>query len=314
MKPKLSIIVPIYNGSLFINDLLMAIKALNFKDYEVIIINDGSTDDTYERLIKETSGEERYTVLNQKNQGVSIARNEGIVHAQGDWIFFLDADDYISEDYFDFLDDDRIKPNINSYSMVIINGIIDDYGVKKLTWPKVAVLNSTDILNFAIRNKVMKYVWGKLYRRSFITSQKLQFEKFKIAEDFLFNIKLCLSGISITTIDSGFYYYKQNSSSVTKSYNAEGLLSRLAVIKRIAALLSDVKSKEQMIARMYMEFFLYQTLKHLDKVNDNDRKVIIQTIRKHREYLRISQILFLPLSMKGKIYFYFLLLRYGTWK
>lgn len=314
MKPKLSIIVPIYNGGIFVTDLLSAIKALNFEDYEVIIINDGSTDDTYDKLIKEISGDRRFTVLNQKNQGVSIARNEGIMHAQGDWVYFLDADDNISEDYFDFLNNNNINTDINSYSMVIINGIMDDYGVKKVKWPKVSISTSTDILKFATRNKVMKYVWGKLYRRAFITSQNFQFEKFKIAEDFLFNIKLCLSGLSITTIDSGFYYYKQNSSSVTKSYNADNLLSRLAVIKRINALLADVKCRERVIERMYMEFFLYQTLKHLNKVNDNDKKIIIQTIRNHGEFLKVSQILFLPLSIKGKIYFFFLLLRYGVWK
>lgn len=314
MKPKLSIIVPIYNGSLFVRDLLRAIKALNFEDYEVVIINDGSTDDTYDTLLKETSGDHRYTILNQKNQGVSIARNEGIKHAQGDWVFFLDADDYISKDYFDFLNNDKIKSDIDMYSMIIINGIIDDYGLKKIKWPKVIISNSSDILSFATQNKVMKYVWGKLYKRTFITSHNFQFEKFKIAEDFLFNIKLCLAGMSIKTIDSGFYYYKQNSSSLTKSYNAENLLSRLAVIKRIDALLSEVNSKEQMVERLYMEFFLYQTLKHLNKVNGNDKKIIIQTIKENRTLLRISRILFLPLSMKGKVYFFFLLLRYGVWK
>ncbi|MFH2244670.1 glycosyltransferase [Enterobacter sichuanensis] len=314
MKPKLSIIVPIYNGSLFVRDLLRAIKALNFEDYEVVIINDGSTDDTYDTLLKETSGDHRYTILNQKNQGVSIARNEGIKHAQGDWVFFLDADDYISKDYFDFLNNDKVKSDIDMYSMIIINGIIDDYGLKKIKWPKVIISNSSDILSFATQNKVMKYVWGKLYKRTFITSHNFQFEKFKIAEDFLFNIKLCLAGMSIKTIDSGFYYYKQNSSSLTKSYNAENLLSRLAVIKRIDALLSEVNSKEQMVERLYMEFFLYQTLKHLNKVNGNDKKIIIQTIKENRTLLRISRILFLPLSMKGKVYFFFLLLRYGVWK
>lgn len=314
MKPRLSIIVPIYNGSLFICALINAIKALNFEDFEVIIINDGSTDDTYDRLIRETAGDPRFTLLNQKNQGVSIARNEGIAHAQGEWIFFLDADDYISEDYFDFLSNDKIKSNIHSYSMIIINGIIDDYGTKKIKWPKVRVSNKTELIDFATRHKIMKYVWGKLYKRASITSQNIQFEKFKIAEDFLFNIRMCLSGMSITTIDSGYYYYKQNNSSATKSYNAENLLSRLAVIKRIDVLLSNVKFKEQIIERMYMEFFLYQTLKHLKRVNNNDKKIIIQTISKHREFFRISQIISLPLSIKGKIYFFCLLLRYGVWK
>ena len=63
-----------------------------------------------------------------------------------------------------------------------------------------------------------------------------------------------------------------------------------------------------------MEFFLYQTLKHLKRVDNNDKKIIIQTIRKHREFFRISQIIFLPLSIKGKVYFFCLLLRYGVWK
>lgn len=314
MKPILSIIVPIYNGSIFVDSLLKAIRSLNFKDYEVIIINDGSTDDTYHKLLRETSEDYRYTVIDQKNQGVSVARNKGIAHAKGEWIFFLDADDSISDDYFDFLEDDITKKRINPFSMVIINGVVDDYGTHKVEWPKIAHIDSANDLNFAIGNKVMKYVWGKLYKRTFITRNKIYFEKFKIAEDFLFNIKLCLCGLSITIINSGFYYYKQNSSSVTKSYNSENLLSRLAVIKRIETLFSGMKNKERMIERMYMEFFLYQTLKHLNKTNKDDKKIIIDSIRENRRYFRVSQILFLPLSIKGRIYFCCLLMKYKFWE
>ena len=92
-KPKFSIIVPVYNTEKYVKRCLDSIKSQSFKDYEVIIVNDGSTDNSSDTISKYP-----YKVINQENQGLSMARNNGVKDANGEYLIFLDSDDYIEKD------------------------------------------------------------------------------------------------------------------------------------------------------------------------------------------------------------------------
>ena len=91
-KPKFSIIVPVYNTEKYLKRCLDSIKSQSFKDYEVIIVNDGSTDNSSDTISKYP-----YKVINQENQGLSMARNNGVKEASGEYLIFLDSDDYIEK-------------------------------------------------------------------------------------------------------------------------------------------------------------------------------------------------------------------------
>lgn len=104
LKVKFSLIIPVYNSENQMELLFSSLYNQKFNDYEVIFINDGSTDDT-ERYIKEKiEGRKNFCCISIQNQGVSHARNIGLENAQGEYICFSDADDYLSEDYFSVLD------------------------------------------------------------------------------------------------------------------------------------------------------------------------------------------------------------------
>ena len=92
-KPKFSIIVPVYNTEKYLKRCLDSIKSQSFKDYEVIIVNDGSTDNSSDIISKYP-----YKIINQENLGLSRARNNGVKEASGDYLIFLDSDDYIEKD------------------------------------------------------------------------------------------------------------------------------------------------------------------------------------------------------------------------
>ena len=99
----ISIIIPCYNAADTIVNTLYAIQHQTYKDYEVIAVNDGSQDNTIEILREWAQNDDRIKVIHQYNQGVSAARNNAIVQAQGDYICFVDADDIIEEDYLEQL-------------------------------------------------------------------------------------------------------------------------------------------------------------------------------------------------------------------
>lgn len=315
IKPTISIVIPIYNGSLYVESLLQSLFSLNYRDFEVIFINDGSTDDTLNKLEKYICGcgELQYKIIDQQNQGVANARNSGIMNANGDWLFFLDADDLITPDYFDFIDSVDIFSKCKDFSLLIIDGIVDYFGEKEIKWetPKTKNINH-DNIEFALNSKVMRYVWGKLYRRNYILDKSISFENHKIAEDFLFNIRLCVEGVDIKVIHSGYYKYNQNVTSTTKLYTADNLLSRLNVVLRIKDILPQ--ANRYRIKKLYMEFFLYQTLKHLNKTTKIDRSKILSVINENNKHLSIMQIPYLPLKTKGKFYFFVLIIKYKLWR
>ena len=103
IRPVISIIVPVYNTGLYLEECLNSIHNQTFKDYEVICVDDGSSDNSYEILNKYKNIIKNYKVIHQENQWVASARNTALKHVNGDYIAFIDSDDYIEKNYLDRL-------------------------------------------------------------------------------------------------------------------------------------------------------------------------------------------------------------------
>lgn len=102
-SPIISIIVPIYNREKWLRNCLDSISSQTFKEWECILVNDGSTDNSLKIAQEYAANDERFIVFSQENQGVSAARNLGLDHAQGKWLAFVDSDDEIAPDYLEIL-------------------------------------------------------------------------------------------------------------------------------------------------------------------------------------------------------------------
>lgn len=111
MIPKISIIVPVYNVELFLHKCIISILSQTFKDFELILINDGSTDKSGEICDVYSQKDSRIKVIHKKNEGQSSARNKGLEIARGDYIGFVDSDDWIEQDMYKTLYESSIKAN-----------------------------------------------------------------------------------------------------------------------------------------------------------------------------------------------------------
>src|SRR5690554_7984530 len=107
--PKISVIIPVYNKAPYLEQCLNSVINQTYKNLEIIIIDDGSTDNSLEICEKYRKKDERIQLISQENQGVSVARNKGIQKASGEWIYFLDADDYLELDAFGILMNETIQ-------------------------------------------------------------------------------------------------------------------------------------------------------------------------------------------------------------
>ncbi|MDD9324608.1 glycosyltransferase family A protein, partial [Pediococcus acidilactici] len=130
MKPLFSLVIPVYNAEKYLDRLFQSINKQSYKNYEVLIIDDGSTDNTKEICLDMTNKSSRFSYIRQKNGGVSVARNRGLERAKGKYLFFIDADDELMEGALQQLadtvsEDEKIdilffgKNNLNKYGKII---------------------------------------------------------------------------------------------------------------------------------------------------------------------------------------------------
>lgn len=201
-----SIIIPVYNGEKFINRCVDSLLSQTYKNFEVILVNDGSTDNSL-KIIKEYSKKyENIICINQNNQGASIARNNGIKKAKGQYIMFVDIDDYVEKDYVKKLQK-TIKNNdvcISGFNRVVGDKIIYSKIPKNVIW------------------SAFKYTstWGKIYKTDFIKENKISFlNDYKIGEDLYFNITVLSKTNKISILEYAGYNYYDNAESLTNTVN-----------------------------------------------------------------------------------------------
>ena len=194
MDNKISIIIPMYNVEKYITTMLDSIKKQNYENYEVILINDGSTDNTLD-VVKEwikENNEKRFLVFNKENSGVSDSRNIGIDKSNGIYITFFDSDDYIEKNYLC----DAIAEIENKKLDVFISGFFSEIltenncNNKKICYKNILYDNKKILYDGYLdlwENTMMYNIWNKIYIKSIIDKNKIKFKKQNYAEDVEFN-------------------------------------------------------------------------------------------------------------------------------
>jgi glycosyltransferase involved in cell wall biosynthesis len=211
-KPLLSIIVPVYNAEKYLARCLDSILAQTFKDFECIIVDDGSVDQS-PAICDEYAGRDgRIQVLHKKNEGVSAARNDGIQTAAAGYIAFVDSDDTIHPEMYERMYT-AITAGQNDF---VCCGYY--HKEKNYSLPNNYFNGSQAEMVYTIKKaELFDYIWNKLYRAEIIRNNNIRFPQgYSFGEDFLFNLNYFLfvhSGCCITDI---LYFYTINNVSVSK--------------------------------------------------------------------------------------------------
>ena len=214
MKDLISVIVPVYNGEKKIIPLINCLKKQTYKKIEVLIINDGSTDDTENIVNSLIIDDDRFILINKKNGGASSARNLGIKKSKGKYIAFADADDKMDIDALRIMHNVMSKDDVD---LVVGNYYIPQTNKKGNATNKL--INNHELFQCKIYNK--KYednddsignprtVWGKLYKSEIIKDNSILFnENIKLFEDGVFNLQYTAHANIIRIIDNIVYIYK----------------------------------------------------------------------------------------------------------
>ncbi|EOU1560854.1 glycosyltransferase, partial [Clostridium perfringens] len=276
---KISIIVPVYNAENYIDNLIKSIINQTFKDYELIIINDGSTDSTTEKLKKYEKIHKNIIIENINNKGPANARNLGVKLAKGNFICFVDSDDYIS---FNMLDD-LYKAYLKSNADIIIGkinfGRNKTYNFKKLDGEITEILDNKILIKMMLSENSTKgysFLHGKLYKKSLL--KDINFEDLMYSEDFIFNMKVYLKARKIIFLNKEIYYYFENTNSLTKSYDSErdyNLVKLFDNIEQLTINIDEIKSEKSIYFLNSLKNFIVNEYN-----SGNGLKYIIKKIKK----------------------------------
>lgn len=323
---KLSIIIPLYNHGNDICRCLNSLIKLNLSDTEIIVVDDGSTDNSL-KICKDY--QEIYpfiSVYSKTNGGVSSARNYGIQKSEGKYILFCDPDDFVSEDV-NF--NDIIKTMIDkNYDLMVLNYNVIKNGESNLNknFPKdnfeITQRKEIDYYRFTILNGNVNYynldyfngcsfAWGKIYKKEIIVNNNIYFnEDVFFAEDFLFNFKYSEFIRSICIMNIPFYNYSVYATNTTLKYK-ENLIENYDVINNELELLLNNKSN------MFIELYWSRLIRNLStickytifhKENKNHKKSIKELLNEKKQYkLAIKNVKLKYLTFKQK--FFVVLLR-----
>lgn len=285
--------MPVYNGEEFLHRSINSVLEQTEDDIELIIINDGSKDKTEEICNEYAKNDSRVKVIHQKNLGQARARNKGLELAQGKYIGFIDSDDWIVKDMYEYLID-LIESNGCDIAQV------DYYPTKKYIESierniKVTLVDKENILRTYLYEG-MKYriswypVWNKIYKAELL--KDIRFGKISLCEDYLINFKIFSNCSKIVKSNKVGYFYFQHPSSTIHGkleHSDLDLLVNCREVEKLAKGLNDLELEllaREKIARCYFSLILKGKLYGID---DNLDKKYITFLKENlnREYLTL---------------------------
>lgn len=206
---RVSIIVPVFNKEKYLRDCIESLRSQTYRDIEIILIDDGSVDGSWEIINKYSRLDVRIIALHQDNAGVCVARNNGLNHVSGKWISFVDADDALPTNSIETLVAHADKHNAD----LVIGNFTRVQGTDEFFVHEY----DDDFINHNILTRIdAGRTWGQLYKSEIIREHQIRFiDGLAYSEDYVFLTNYCLYIKSLEYISDSVYYYRINSDSVT---------------------------------------------------------------------------------------------------
>lgn len=216
----ITIILPIYNVEKYLEESLRSILNQSYKDYELIVVDDGSTDKSLDILNKYKSKFNKIKIFTKDNRGVSEARNLALSHAKGDYILFVDSDDFLKKDMVEKM---VLKAKESQSDIVISNYCLyyeENKFYKALTdMPKAITYSSFQVIDMILKYKFQGQLWNKLFKYSFLKENNFTFEEGRYIQDIFPVFKVISKAKKITYIDDELYFYRQREGSTVHKRN-----------------------------------------------------------------------------------------------
>lgn len=247
-NPIVSVVIPVYNAQEGIKQCLDSLLNQTFKDYEIILLNDGSTDNTLEVIKSYASKNDCIRVIDKENEGVAKTRNKGIHLAKGEYIVFIDNDDFVESDYLE-----RFYNAIDQEQLDIVLG-----GYKRVN-QDLKTLFKQDLTQSEWSKYIIVAPWARIYRTSFLIDNEIEFFDYPIGEDVIFTLSAYNLTEKIKIIDYNGYNWFFNEKSISNT-SQRGFNHNIDIVYFLSHLLQvagDSKYIRYFIKRYYIWYLLF---------------------------------------------------------
>jgi len=228
---KVSVVMPVYNVEKYLANTLDSLLKQTMKDFEIICINDGSKDRSLDILHEYEKKDPRIKVIDKTNEGPSVARNLGMNEAKGEFISFIDSDDWVSENFLEALYSAAKKYN----SDIACCGFIrhSRKQTKRLVYKKEEFITDSYEKFCATRVPQWSYIWNKIYKRKKLLQNNLEFPVGRVFEDICWSIKAVHYLNGVVTVPDCYYYYRKNPTSIVSTKSAKNISDCVAAEKEM---------------------------------------------------------------------------------
>lgn len=253
-KPKVSVIIPVYNVEPWLRECMDSIVNQTLKEIEIICVDDGSTDNSGNILDEYASQDNRITVIHQENQGVSVARNSGLELVHGEYITFVDPDDYIALDTYEKTYHLAKKDDVDILQFRF--RLFTD-GKDVPSSRQKEVLDAPIVSASSVIKKISPQIWNKLFKAEIIQKDKLRFiPKVTIGEDIIFSYRALAHAEKIKIIKAQLYNYRQRPDSIIHISSKEDRLK--SFLKRVKPICEEWRKTEKLAGneRLFLEYFM----------------------------------------------------------
>lgn len=280
--PKISIIVPIYNVEKYLDRCMQSLLGQTLKDIEIIMVDDGSPDNCPKLCDEYEKTDSRVKVIHKKNGGLGYARNSGLDVASGEYVAFVDSDDFIEDSMYAKLYNAAVKENAD---VAYCNHFIFHTATGRLEKPYAPVEKSITFRGSEVVDEVMKNmiasapetsterkyymsVWRGIFRRSVIGDLRFESERDYLSEDIIYQVAVLQRVSAVTFIHDRLYYYRENEISLTHAYRKDRVEKSIALYERLndAVCNATAKSSDEWSIRLmkllygYFRFSLFSNI------------------------------------------------------
>jgi len=263
---KVTIVIPVYNVEKYLRECLDSVVNQTYKNIEIICVDDGSTDTSFE-ILKEYAGRDnRLVIVQQQNQGAAVARNYGLMLATGGYVLFLDSDDIFHLELVEKtlfkaqqFDADIVVYKALSFNTETGKQIALNDGVSKFTKYQYKTFSATDVPN-EIFNSFLTAAWNKLFKKEFILNNRIEFQNIKRTNDLYFTNKALILAERIIILDEYLLYYRTEMKSNLQASNDKSPLAFYEALCELKCFLENKKlylRVEKSFLNMALEIIFY---------------------------------------------------------
>ena len=276
-KPKFSIIVPVYNTEKYVKRCLDSIKSQTFKDYEVIIINDGSTDNSSDIISKYP-----YKIINQENQGLSMTRNNGVKEASGEYLIFLDSDDYIEKNLLKEINNSLSNsPDLVRYQIKEVFDSKDDINYKEIPFDNK---NGVEAFKLITNYHFVENAWAYAIKREFYLKERFSFKKGTYHEDFGLIPLVIIKSKIVNSINYVGYCYYQRDGSIMNSSDYSKTKKKVKDFYNHYLYLTKEINKTKLDKTYFMSFISNSLILKITELKGKDYKDALTRLKKDKVF------------------------------